>query len=125
VKNPAISITVMRDIEEWLGKFRKNWELGNIDKVLELFTEDVDYHETPFQQIKAADLRSEWEGVKNQNEIDLEFDVFSSNDEKYTVQWSLEYTENGERNRLKGIYLIKLNENNKCYEFWQYCEVSE
>lgn len=112
----------MRDIEEWLEKFRKNWKAGKVNKVMELFADDVEYHETPFQKLEGDELRSEWEGVKNQKDIDLGFDIFSRYEEKYTVKWSLEYTEDGERNCLKGIYLIKLNSENKCYEFWQYCE---
>lgn len=114
----------MRDIEKWLEKFEESWKAGNVDEVLDLFTDGVEYHETPFQKLEGAELRSEWEGVESQQDIDLEFDVFSKNEEKYTIQWSLKYTEEGELNRLKGIYLIKLDSSNKCYEFWQYCETA-
>lgn len=112
----------MRDIETWLEKFRENWKAGKVDQVLQLFTEDVDYYETPFLQLENDELRAEWRGVKNQQDIVLEFDVFSRENEKFVVQWSLEYVEDGGTNSLKGIYLIKLDSDNKCYEFWQYCE---
>jgi hypothetical protein len=41
---------------------------------------------------------------------------------KFTVKWGLSYREDGEENNLKGIYLIELNQENKCVEFWQYCQ---
>lgn len=112
----------MRDIEKWLEKFRESWKSGDVDNVLNLFAEDVEYHETPFLKLEGDELRSEWEGVKEHRDIDLDFEVFTEKDGRYTVQWSLSYKQNGERRRLKGVYLIELNSENRCREFWQYCE---
>lgn len=113
---------IMGEIEKWLEEFRIGWQEGDVEKVMSLFTEDVEYHETPFLQLKGSDLRSEWGGVRDQEDISLDFGVFSKAGSSYTVQWALEYNESGERNIVKGVYLIKLNSENKCYEFWQYCE---
>lgn len=109
------------DIENWLEDFERNWEKKDIESVLELFTEDVDYYETPFEKLdNKKELREEWRSIKNQSDIELETEIFSKEEDKFTVKWRLQYSKNREQNILKGIYLIKLNSRNKCYEFWQY-----
>ncbi len=112
----------MEDIEAWLQGFRKNWKKGNVDRVLQLFTDDVEYWETPSEKLDPKELRKEWESVKEQEDIQLDFEVFSGDGEKYTVQWELSYIKDEEKNELKGVYLIKLNKEGKCEEFWQYCQ---
>ena len=82
------------------------------------------YYETPEERLGSKDeIREEWRGVKDQEDIELETKVFCNEGNKYTVQWSLSYTENGEENNLNGIYLIKLGSEGKCTEFWQYCQL--
>jgi len=44
--------------------------------------------------------------------------------DSHTVKWHLEYTQDSERKVLNGVYLIKLNDEGKCTEFWQYCEIN-
>lgn len=109
-------------IEEWLQQFRENWDNKDVEKVLSLFTEDVTYYETPTEKLAPEELENEWKNIKEQEDIRLELDLFSSDGNKHTVQWELSYISDGKRNELRGIYLIKLNENGKCIEFWQYCQ---
>ena len=110
------------EINEWINKFKQNWKNKNIEEVLNLFTEDVDYYETPTQKLEPEELRKEWETVKQQEDISLDLEIFSSTEHKHTVQWELTYTQDGERTEMEGVYLIKLNSNGKCHEFWQYCQ---
>ncbi len=109
-------------IEKWLQKFRENWKNKDVEKVLQLFTEDVTYYETPTEKLSWGELEEEWRNIENQEDIELELDLFSSEGNKHTVQWGLTYRENGEKNNLEGVYLIRLNENGKCVEFWQYIQ---
>jgi ketosteroid isomerase-like protein len=109
-------------IKEWLQEFRENWKNQEVEEVLELFTDDVTYYETPTEKLSPEELEQEWKEVKQQEDIQLELDLFSSDGNKHTVQWELSYRSKGEKNHLKGIYLIKLNENGKCKEFWQYIQ---
>ncbi len=113
----------MPDIEVWMKKFRERWIAKDIDGVIELFADDVDYFETPYQEIKDLEaLREEWEPIGNQEDIELGYEIYSRDGNKFTVKWDLKYSQDRERNQLKGIYLIELNEGNKCVEFWQYCQ---
>jgi hypothetical protein len=90
---------------------------------MNLFTEDVDYFETPYREISDREaLRDEWRSIMDQEDINLEFEVYSRDRNKYTVKCSLGYFEDGVENKLKGVYLIELEGQNKCKEFWQYCQ---
>lgn len=112
------------DIEEWRDSFEQAWKSQDVESVLDLFTDDVDYYETPSEKLENKEqLREEWQTVKDQQDIEIETEVFSGDGDRFTVKWSLSYTRSGEENSLKGIYLIKLNSDNKCYEFWQYCQL--
>jgi hypothetical protein len=111
-----------KGIQSWLEKFKNGWKKGEVDEVLALFTDDVEYWETPSEKLEPEELREEWNGVQQQEDIELDTEVFSSNGNKYTVQWELSYTECGEITELRGVYLIKLNSEGRCYEFWQYCQ---
>lgn len=112
-----------RDIQKWLEEFRQSWRSKDIDSVMSLFTDDVKYHETPFEKLESKEkIREEWESVKDQEDVHLKSELFSKDREKFTVRWRLSYKIQGQKKELKGVYLIKLNENNKCFEFWQYCQ---
>lgn len=110
-------------IDQWLNRFEQAWKDKDVEKVVKLFTEDVDYFETPLQKIEADQLEKEWETVKQQEDIELSTEVFSEASNRYTVQWSLSYRENGEKKELDGIYLIVLDDRGLCKEFWQYCQI--
>ena len=115
----------MKRIHKWLTQFKKSWIDHDIDSVLILFTSKVEYWETPFKKLNnLKELRSEWEGIESQSDIELEFRVFSKEDEKYSVIWDLRYKDRYDNDRYcKGTYLLKLNSENKCYYFLHCCEV--
>ncbi|MFB6158451.1 MAG: nuclear transport factor 2 family protein [Candidatus Nanohalobium sp.] len=115
-----------RDIQKWLNQFGKNWKDRDPKSVLELFSENVEYHEIPTQKLQnKEEIRKEWQGIHKQKDINLDFEVYSGDENKYTVKWHLEYTQNFERKVLNGIYLIELDEENRCTEFWQYCQLEQ
>ena len=111
------------DINQWLENFKQNWKQKNVDKVLELFSPEVEYHETPTRKLETRqEIREEWEGICEQEDIEIETEIFSSTEERHTVKWSLQYRRGGERRSLNGIYLIKLDQG-RCVEFHQYCQL--
>ena len=112
----------MSEITDWLEKFKNNWEEKQPEKVLELFTEDVKYFERPDQVLEKDEIRSEWENIKQQEDIELNTKLFSEDSNRFTVQWNLSYKKNGEKTELNGIYLIVLDDRGLCEEFWQYCQ---
>lgn len=109
------------NIYNWLDDFEQAWESKDVDRVMNLFADDVDYYETPFQEFSSREeLRREWETVREQQDIKISTEVFSHEKDKFTVKWKLSYSKAGDQKVLKGIYLIRLDSDNKCFEFWQY-----
>jgi aspartate/methionine/tyrosine aminotransferase len=109
------------EIEHWLQRFKERWKSHNVDGVMELFAEGVDYYETPFRKLESRqEIRAEWMQVKQQRNIEIDTDVFASQGSKHAVKYALKYTEDGDRRELRGVYLVTLNEEGECTEIWQY-----
>jgi len=109
-------------INAWLNAFKAAWIAKDIDQVLSLFADDVEYWETPHKKLdgKAA-LSHEWNAILGQKDIALELRVFSSSDgNAHSVLWELSYED--EKSRIQnwaGTYLIELNAAGKCVYFHQ------
>lgn len=117
----------MEKINKWLDQFVIAWKKRDVDKVLELFTEDIEYWETPFKRlVDSEELKLEWESVKNQNNINIKCEIFLKEGDGYAVKWNLEYlNENRETKKFGGVYLIKLDADSKCYYFFHCGESDE
>lgn len=107
------------DIHAWLETFRNAWVQHDIDAVMALFTDDVEYWETPFVRVGSMEaLRGEWAGVLGQRDIRLETDVYSRDGDRYAVLWRLSYSNaGGEHRQLAGTYLITLGPDGRCSYF--------
>lgn len=108
-------------INEWLKEFKAGWTAKDIDRVIDLFTDDVEYWETPFKKLENKnDVRDEWQAIIMQSEIDINLSVYSSESSRYAVVWSLSYIDSKSvTQNWAGVYLIELNENAKCVYFYQ------
>ena len=110
------------DIITWMNDFISCWKLYDIEGVISLFDEQVEYWETPNQLIKnIEELKQEWEYIKTQQNIEIFYEVFSQEKDKFTILWNLKYNEK----EVAGTYLIQLNSQNKCIYFHQTCEEKE
>ena len=110
----------MQKIEKWLNQFQTSWKTHNIKNVLNLFSENVEYWETPFIQISNFnELKKEWTYINKQKNINIETEIFSAVNDRYSVKWFLTYQdEKNNKKILGGVYLIKLNANNQCDYFF-------
>lgn len=110
------------NIEKWLDDFKANWIDKNVSGVMELFSDDIEYWESPYKKLTSlTDIKSEWVGIAKQDDIKVKTTVFSESEKQdcFTVLWELSYTSKGLRNNWAGIYLIKLNPEGQCYYFYQ------
>jgi hypothetical protein len=113
------------DIDTWLDDFKKYWEHHDVEGVLGLFKESVEYYETPFIKLaNRSELCTSWNEILLQENIQLKYAVFTASVDKFSVLWNLTYTKNGETKRYAGTYLIILNEQNLCTYFFHCCEGS-
>lgn len=108
-------------ISKWLKDFAQHWTAKDVDGVLSLFSDDVEYWETPYKKIpdKKA-LSAEWQAILSQKNITLSLEVFSSAGAKHTIVWDLQYTNRyGTAQHWGGTYLVELNSEGKCIYFHQ------
>lgn len=96
------------------------WKAHDINAVLSLFADDVEYWETPFTKLANLDeVRAEWMNILNQQNIDIHCIVYSQDDEKFTIQWELHYSDShGNLKQFKGVYLVTMDSNGKCTYFF-------
>lgn len=110
----------VESIQEWLEEFRSAWVSGDVERVLSLFADDVVYFENPEDRLESqAELREVWENVKRQEDIELDLEVVLSEGDRYIVEWSLDYMEKEVCISHEGFYLVFLEDNGVCSEFWQ------
>lgn len=114
----------MQNIETWMKQFSQEWAQYNIEKVMSLFTQDVEYWESPYEKFENfEEMQDAWEYIKTQRNICFSYDVFSWDAGKYAIEWTLKYEWNSDKKQIwSWIYLIKLNEKNLCYYFKQVWE---
>jgi len=112
------------NIEVWINKFKKYWESHDVNGVLGLFDKNVVYYETPFVKLNSfEELNREWGVIKDQENVKLEYEIFSSCEEKHSIIWKLSYeNKDGILQDLSGTYLIKLNDKGLCDYFHHSCE---
>ncbi len=108
-------------IENWLETFKQAWLAKDIDTVMSLFSDDVEYWETPFRQVaNAEELRNEWSAIHSQSHIELSLSVFGTESGRHSILWKLSYTDaNNCPQNWAGTYLLKLNSDGKCTYFFQ------
>jgi len=112
----------MADINKWLNEFKKSWIKKDVKAILNLFSEDVEYYETPFHKLKnKIEIGRMWNEIALQKDIKLDFEVFCKEENKYAIKWNLKFF-NKKEFVYQGVYLLSLNLNDKCNHFMQYSE---
>lgn len=113
------------NISEWLENFKTCWINKDINSLMSLFTDNVEYYETPFQKLIGKEKVSEvWQEIKAQENINLELELYCSEKNKHAVKWELDFISNGQSLGYRGVYLIELDRNNTCFSFYQ-CSCAE
>lgn len=91
------------------------WQQKEIDKIIDLFSEEVVYYEEPNNKIAYAELKDVWKEIKDQDTTNIEFNILLESTDKCIVNFLLV----GETT-IDMIYEIKLNDDNKCTYFKQW-----
>ncbi len=107
-------------LENWLDNFRNHWKEQNLDGIRSLFADEVIYWETPFAQIIGLDqVMSEWQAIRNQEDIIITTEEVLTKDNTSVIKWNLQYSRDVETHKWAGMYLLTLNEVGKCVYFYQ------
>lgn len=105
----------MNNIELWCHNLTNFWQHKEINKIIDLFDQNVIYYEEPNNQISYNELENIWSEIKEQNTSDIEHKILIENDNKCVVNFLLHGN-----TTIDMIYEIKLNEENKCIYFKQW-----
>jgi hypothetical protein len=107
------------NIKDWLRRFRSAWASQDPNAAAALFADNAEYWETPFKRLASHDeILREWQPIRDQQDIQLDLEVFSSNGPKHAVLWNLTYQgADGNRRKFAGTYLITLNDQGLCTYF--------
>ena len=105
----------MNNNKMWCQKLQKFWQQKEIDKIIELFSENVIYYEEPNNKITYKELKFVWSEIKNQNIVSLNFKILSEENNKCIANFILK-----ENTTIDMIYEITLNDENKCTYFKQW-----
>jgi len=107
---------------KWLETFKEFWVKKEIDNILTLFSDDVEYWETPFQTLKKTEIKAQWLSVLEWENIKIDFEIFINDSSKGAVKWRFSHKEGSKVASYAGIYLIKLNNQGLCNYFFQVAE---
>ena len=100
----------MQKYYEWCIELLNNWKSKNIENIVNLFDEQVEYYETPKEKINTIkEIEKMGEEIKEQKTNNIEFNILCQNNECCIVNFILKDVVSYDM-----IYQIKLNENNKC-----------
>jgi len=104
-------------VEKWMERFKSAWLGKDIDAVLNLLSDDVEYWETPFHKMgKGIELRTAWEEILPLENMKLTYEIFVADLEKnkYGIKWNFAHSA-GESG---GAYLIELDKEGFCKYFY-------
>lgn len=108
------------NIGEWLENFKTCWINKDIDSLMCLFSDNIEYYETPYRKLVGKEKVSKvWQEIKDQENINLKFDLYCTDINKHVVRWKLNLKTDNRRLGYRGIYLIELDDKDMCCFFYQ------
>jgi hypothetical protein len=109
----------------WLTKLGKAWEDRDPQAAASLFSENVQYYESPFGQVCA-----DWDEVlklwlvvpHNQKDVEYQHEVVMGSDDFGLAHWKVSRTKipSNEKELLDGVFLVSLNDQGLCTFFKQW-----
>lgn len=80
------------DIEQFMAAYKRVWENMDSEGFSELFTEDGEYWNTPFQAQKTPEERKTyWDRIKLQEDIELRYEVLATSENGGVAHWNVTY----------------------------------
>jgi hypothetical protein len=112
--------------KSWLDAYGCAWENRNPELIIKIFTKDAIYHEIPLDPpICGIDaIEKYWANIpQTQENVKFKYEILSVTDRYGIAQWNTNYVSirTGEEIKMDGIFVIQLDDSNKCEvlrEWW-------
>jgi hypothetical protein len=118
------------DLDRWLAAYGRAWVERDPDAAVRLFTEDVVYRETPFDEParRAEGVRRYWaENTGIQRDVTFHHEILVLEGRRGIARWQAGYVKpgTGVRARLDGVLLLEFADDGLCRrleEWWHRVE---
>jgi SnoaL-like domain len=110
------------DVSSWLDGLSGAWVARDVELACSLFSDCVDYRETPFSDNAAAEpdgIRRLWEHVLTQKNIQLRTNVEVTNGDSACASYTAVYEITRQSYSTAGIWILSFREG-RCRIFRQY-----
>ena len=113
--------------QQWIERYRRLWESGDADEVVDLFTPDASYRSSVFRDphVGSDAIRRYWLGAAGaQREVSVRMGHPLITDGRVAVEWwaTLIDPDDGEIT-LPGCLLLRFADDGRCRELWEYWQV--
>ena len=113
-------------LDTWLEGYRQAWETRDPGAAAVLFSEDVEYYETPFVEPARGrnGVYGYWKNaVENQSDVSFAHEIVSLSGSRAVVRWraSFKRASSGVTTRLDGVFLLEFDDQGRCRrlrEWW-------
>lgn len=108
------------NIEQWLAELKRAWEQHDIPAAVALFSNDVEYWESPHHLVPANEVNALWQDIRTCLDTKVACKVYASSGNKHAVIWQASWhDDSGETYEKAGTYLVTLNDDGKCTYFYR------
>ena len=115
--------------DKWFKDLKETWETRNPKKASDLCAEKLFWYETPFDKPlkNRREIVREWQGVLNQEDISVSYDIISVKNDIGIAHWTASFTRlpSKIKAKLDGIFEVRLNQKGECIEFHQWYNSKE
>jgi uncharacterized protein (TIGR02246 family) len=113
--------------EVWAERYRRAWETGDADEVVDLFTPDASYRTSVFREpyVGSDAIRRYWRrGAGNQREVVVRMGRPVVTGDRTAVEWwaTLIDPDDGDIT-LPGCLLLRFDPDGRCRDLWEYWQV--
>ena len=113
-----------KELEAWLDKYKKSWELQDSEAFVDLFTPDARYRETPFVEfVEGSDFRPFWDEIASkQADNRFHYEIILISGDRAVVHWTCTSTwlPADERRMGDGIFLLAFSSDGRCKELLEW-----
>lgn len=113
----------MKNYILWLNNLKSIWTNKDTRSLNEILSDNIEYFEKPFEKpfTTKSSIIDKWEqDLQNQEEIAFDYEIIHQDEKQCVTNWKASFTIGIEKYNYNGIFLIKLDDENRCIFFKQW-----